>query len=117
MADLKHLEKLIGNWEGSSKLWLSPDQPAKESHSTAKVTRVNEKRIRVDYTWTYEEAAQEGSILIDATEQPGAAAASLVDTFHTGNKPMQCRGRVGGMTALDVPFQDPAGGAFLATLL
>ena len=65
MAVPKELTRLLGSWQGSSKLWLSPQESARESDSTAVVDKdIQGQFLQVRYTWSVEGEPQNGLILV-----------------------------------------------------
>jgi hypothetical protein len=48
--------------------------------------------LRVDYTWVYQGAPQEGVLLIGYESQAEAVTAFWADTWHIGQTVMVCRG-------------------------
>jgi hypothetical protein len=90
---LEILRRLSGNWTGISKLWLSPAEPARESPSDALVTVVGGGRfVRLDYTWSFDGKAQEGSLLFGFETKQALLTAVWLDTWHNGERIMPCEG-------------------------
>jgi hypothetical protein len=59
------LEDLVGEWSGTNKLWLTPDEPVRESETTASVTLAAQgKFITIAYTWSFEGEPQDGLIVL-----------------------------------------------------
>jgi hypothetical protein len=66
---------------------------SEDSPSTAELTPLlGGKFIRLDYTWAYQGAAQEGSLLIGYQSGREVVTAHWVDTWHMGESVMSCRG-------------------------
>jgi hypothetical protein len=85
---------LIGTWAGPSSLWMEPGTPAHESTSSATVRTVaGGKILMVEYTWTFEGAPHDGTMLI-ATD--GGVHISWCDSFHMDRKIMELDGAPGG---------------------
>jgi Protein of unknown function (DUF1579) len=96
MVTMSNLDPLIacaGRWTGKNRLQDPHSNSLEESPSTATVTHILGNRfVRLDYTWAYRGAAQEGSMLIgfDSSE----ATAHWIDTWHMSNKVLACKGPV-----------------------
>jgi len=64
-----------------------------DSPSTAVLTPILAGTfMRMDYTWSYQDNAQEGSLLIGHDSGSGVASAQWVDTWHMGKSVMSCLG-------------------------
>lgn len=84
---------LIGEWTGTSQLYLEPP-PAKSlvSASQLSVTPVaGGSFLQFDYDWTYEGETQTGVLLLGSDEDD-AASAAWIDSFHMSSKIMSCLG-------------------------
>jgi hypothetical protein len=93
MSALDRLAAAAGSWRGTSTLQDPHAGITDESASTATVTPVLGGRfVRVDYTWSYQGQAQEGSLLIGFQKKTGMATAHWIDSFHNGDKVMACSG-------------------------
>lgn len=92
------LEKLIGcagNWRGANTLQDPTTGAPEESQATAVVTPLLGGRfVRFDYTWQYQGAPQEGSILFGCDTKAHTLTAHWIDSWHMGNKAMACEGPV-----------------------
>lgn len=90
------LGKLTGSWTGTSRLWrpwLSP--PDSASESTALVATVARgKFVTVQYTWSVDDKAQDGFLLLGSETEGDVVHAAWVDSWHMSDKPMICRGSV-----------------------
>ncbi len=90
-----------GCWRGVSRLFDPTTGATEQSHSTAAVSPVpGGKFIRIDYTWIYQGRPQEGSLQIGLED--GGAIAHWIDTWHMGDKVMECRGEVGAKGGIDL---------------
>ncbi len=95
------LAGLTGHWLGTSQLWLSPDDPARESESTLVVAPAAQDRfLTFRYTWSDEGAPQDGLLLL--SQDGDAVDAAWIDSWHMANKIMSLNGAV-----------DAAGGVML----
>lgn len=109
MSDLTALAACAGRWHGTSTLQDPMMGIAEESQSAMEVTPVLGGRfVRVDYTWAYQGAPQEGSILVGFD---GAASGHWIDSWHMGKKVMACTGPAprGGTLHLTGSYAAPTG--------
>lgn len=112
MAVLDELIACAGTWQGTSTLQDPTSGMAEESPSTATVTPVLDGRfVRVDYTWSYGDKPQEGSLLIGYQRKAETATGHWIDTFHNSDKVMACAGTVpeGGPLSLRGSYPAPPG--------
>jgi hypothetical protein len=95
MGVLASLVACAGRWVGTNHLQDPHSGSPDESPATATVTPVCGSRfIRLDYTWAYRQAPQEGSLLIGYDTSGSEATAHWIDTWHMSDKVMACRGAV-----------------------
>ena len=95
MGALDILLACAGRWRGTNRLQDPNTNAPEQSSSTATITRLlGGKFIRLDYTWAYQGAPQEGSLLIGHDAGAGVVTAHWIDTWHMGNKVMACQGAV-----------------------
>lgn len=93
MSVLDGLSACAGSWRGTSTLQDPHNNIADESQSTLTVTPVLGGRfVRVDYTWSYQDKPQEGSLLIGFDKGADTVTVHWIDTFHMSNKVMACTG-------------------------
>ena len=93
LSALDELNSSVGTWTGTNRLQDPSMNVADESPSTAALSLVaGGKFIRMDYTWTYQGAAQDGSLLIGYESGAGVVTAHWVDTWHMGEAVMALRG-------------------------
>ena len=65
MSALAVLTGLVGNWQGSNHLWLSPEEPVRKSESVAKIrTTAQEQFSEIQYSWAYKDHPQEGRLIL-----------------------------------------------------
>jgi len=101
------LRDLAGSWSGTNRLWLSPTEPARSSASRALVVAAGRDRfVRIDYTWAYEGAPQEGVLLLGVMGTE--ADVVWIDSFHNGDRIMHCSGSVDAAGTLTVLGHYPA---------
>ena len=95
MSGLDRLAACAGRWEGSSRLHDPHTGKPEDSASTAVLAPLlGGQFIRVDYTWSYQGAAQEGSLLIGYRFEPGKATVHWIDSWHMADVVMACEGTV-----------------------
>jgi hypothetical protein len=100
------LERLIGSagaWQGTSTLQdpgrLEPDS----TPSTLTVTPMLGGRfVRLDYTWSYKDAAQSGSLLVGHQKKSGALSIHWIDSWHNSDNVMALTGQAETPTLLTV---------------
>lgn len=82
----------VGKHAGISRLYL-PGDPLRESPSRAQVDLIARgKFLALNYEWVFEGEPQAGLILIGLEHEGGPAGAGFVDSWHMGDKLMDCRG-------------------------
>jgi len=112
MSAVAHLADLAGDWAGSSLLWLRPDEPVRESETTACVGMVARGQfLTIHYTWAEEGEPQDGLLLFGAGSKPDAVSAVWVDSWHMGSKFMVCEGaaRADGTLSATGSYEAPPG--------
>jgi hypothetical protein len=112
MSALDGLIACEGRWQGTSTLKDPHSGTDDTSPSTATVTPVLGGRfVRVDYTWSYGNKPQEGSLLIGYQRKAETATAHWIDSFHNSDKVMACTGRVadGGPLSVRGSYAAPPG--------
>lgn len=112
MAALDPLVACAGRWAGTSRLQDPQSGVEDASASTATIAPILGNRfVRLDYTWAYHDAPQEGSLLVGHDAAAGEAVVCWVDTWHMGDKVMICRGSVepGGAVAVRGSYAAPPG--------
>jgi len=83
-----------GTWQGTSQLQLDAEAGTLTgSPSTAIVSRVaSGKFVRIDYKWSHEGQAHDGSYLIGHTAKTGEVTVYWVDSFHMGSSVLASTG-------------------------
>jgi len=93
LSALEKLAECACGSTGTNRLSDPSMNVSDDSPSTAELTPLLDgKFIRLDYTWAYEGAAQEGSLLIGYESAPAIVTAHWVDTWHMGEAVMSCKG-------------------------
>ena len=84
---------LAGRWTGTNQLWLPPATTPYDSTSTATIASVvAHKFIQINYTWVFEDAPQEGMLLVGTETATNKATVVFVDSWHMGEAVMVCTG-------------------------
>lgn len=93
----------VGEWSGTYRLWLTPDDPVRESETTASVALAARGAFAsIRYTWADLGEPQDGILLVRIAPEPGSLDMVWIDSWHTGGKFMEFRGeedRGGSMSA------------------
>jgi hypothetical protein len=103
------LHRLAGSWKGTSTLvFPGATPPETTSESLATVAPVARGRfLRIDYTWSYQNESQEGTLLVGREKKSGDVHVVWCDSWHQGETFMISAGRdVAG--AIDVLGHYPA---------
>jgi hypothetical protein len=110
MSILDGLAACAGSWRGTNKLQDPHSNVDEDSPATATVTPVLGGRfVRLDYTWGYKGAPQEGSMLIGYDTKTDTATAHWIDTWHMGNQVMALAGPGGPALAVRGTYAAPPG--------
>jgi hypothetical protein len=81
------LKELTGEWRGLNKLWLMPEDPVRESDTTASIRLVaNGAFVSISYTWAESGEPQDGVLIVRTGPEPDKAEVVWVDSFHTGGR-------------------------------
>lgn len=103
------LAALAGQWTGTNRLWFMPTDPAFESASTMTIALIaGGKSATLRYTWAHEGQPNDGLLLF--SQDPGSKelVGTWVDSFHTGDKPMQFAGAGADASTLTIKAAYPA---------
>ncbi len=88
---------LVGEWSGHNKLWLGPDEPVRESSTSASVTAAAGGRFLViTYTWTDRGRPHDGVLMVRVDDEPSPQDMVWVDSFHTMGQFMRFEGKSSG---------------------
>jgi Protein of unknown function (DUF1579) len=89
------LTAMVGEWEGTYRVWLEPGVLRSDSPSRATIVPMLHGRyVAQDYEWADQGALQQGTMLL-GSDGDGVWHLAWVDTFHTGLSIMLCRGEAG----------------------
>ena len=99
------LEKLVGRWHGVNRLhttWI-PENPVRETSSIATIELTARGRfLKIEYDWAFEEAVQEGLILIGDEKETDSIKAFWIDSWHLSDKFMVSEGRLETVDAISL---------------
>ena len=103
MSALDRLAACAGRWQGSNRLHDPHTGKPEDSASAAALTTLLGGRfVRLDYDWSYQDARQEGSLLIGHQSDRGRATAHWIDSWHMSDGVMACEGAVDTDGTIDV---------------
>ena len=95
MRALDRLAGCAGRWQGSNRLHDPHTGRPEDSASTAVLASLlGGTFLRLDYTWSYQGTAQEGSLLIGFQSEPGRATVHWIDSWHMADGVLACEGAV-----------------------
>ena len=110
--DFEHFRKaLVGEWQGTKQLYLSPPpDPADSSASRLSIVpAAGGSFLQFIYNWTYEAEEQTG-VLLCGYDEKNAASAAWIDSFHMSAKIMFCTGTASaGVVNLRGSYEAPPG--------
>ena len=93
MGALARISRLTGRWMGSYRLIVNPSEPIRVSESTARVMPdPGGQSTRIDYTWEYEEAPQNGTLSIGSDKSRDRLTVAWTDTWHMRDQPLSSEG-------------------------
>jgi hypothetical protein len=99
------LENLVGKWRGVNRLhttWIR-ENPVRETTSIAVVELTARGRfLKIEYDWTFDEAVQEGLLLIGDEKDSDTMRAFWIDSWHLSDKFMVSEGRFGNDDAISL---------------
>lgn len=87
------LAQLVGEWQGTTKVWFEPDKVADESPVSGTMRLVlGDRFIMHEYKGAFGGNALEGIALYGYHLEPGQFQAAWVDSFHNGTAIMYSEG-------------------------
>jgi len=90
---LESFFELEGQWEGTYKLWFSPENPHVVCSTSAGIKKgIRGTCVKIAYDWTYEEKPQEGLLLLTFDPNKEVVHAAWFDSFHMANDFLVCEG-------------------------
>jgi hypothetical protein len=103
MSTPSELKNLSGKWQGTSKLWLTPQEPVRLSESLAELSSIAQEQFtEIQYSWAYEGKPQAGRIILGQAAESKVVKAVWFDTWHMMNQFMICEGDVDDTGAVRV---------------
>ncbi len=88
-----NLAALVGEWIGTSSLWLMPGTPAAESETTMSVRlAARGQALVLEYTWAADGSPEEGILILSVAQDQSAASATWTDSWHLADTLMNLRG-------------------------
>lgn len=104
MADLSKLKSAAGNYKGTNTLHDPHTNKPDNTSSNLNLTPIlNGRFVRIDYSWSYQNAPQEGSMLVGFEPDEKSVTIHWIDTWHMSNKVLALQGSAesdGSMNAL-----------------
>jgi hypothetical protein len=109
MTPFEELAATAGTWRGPSVLKDPHNNLDETCESTMTLTPVLRATfVRLDYTWDYKGAPQEGTMLIGYQPKSGDVTTAWADTWHMSRAMMISRGTASSDRGLDVMGHYPA---------
>ena len=100
------LSLLVGEWTGSSTLWIdyfaTPEDERRSTSRATVATVARGKFLAIAYSWHADEAPQDGPLLFGQEKRSGVVNAAWVDSWHMGDMPMFCTGALDSDGTVDV---------------
>jgi hypothetical protein len=93
MGDLSKLKSAAGNYKGTNRLHDPHTNKPDDTPSNLNLTAIlNGRFVRIDYSWSYQNAPQEGSMLIGFDSDEKLVTIHWIDTWHMSNKVLALQG-------------------------
>ncbi|NGP53519.1 DUF1579 family protein [Thioalkalivibrio sp. XN8] len=112
MAAIETLGRLAGDWQAISRLWLSPQDPVRESESLAAIRSTGREQFNeLEYSWAFDGRPQVGRLILGQDHASHAVKAVWFDSWHMKNDFMVCQGSVDptGVVAVKGTYAAPPG--------
>ena len=109
MSIPENFKNLTGEWKGKNRLYTTwiVENPVRESDSIASAKMAaNEKFLKIEYDWIYEDKTQEGLLLIGSEKDSSEVKAFWIDSWHMSDKFMTCDGNFSGNSILMKGFYE-----------
>lgn len=91
LADI--FKQFVGVWDGTNRLWLSPQDLVRLSESKASITLAAGARFMlIQYTWADGSKPQDGLLVVGGGESGRRVTAYWIDSWHMGSQVMLCAG-------------------------
>ena len=106
------IDSMVGEWEGTARVWFEPDKLADESPVHGRIRRVGDSPFLLhEYEGTFDGEAREGVELLGLGLElnAGAFVSAWVDSFHMSRDVLLSRGAAapGGFAVLGSYAADP----------
>ncbi|MCB8984126.1 MAG: DUF1579 family protein [Ardenticatenaceae bacterium] len=96
MNGVTDFSNLVGEWNGTNRVWLSPTDPVRESPITAQVSMAAQGLfMTLRYAWADAGIPQDGLFVLGYQRDLEAATAVWIDSWHMQDKFMTCLGTFG----------------------
>ncbi len=87
------LTEWVGEWSGTKRLWFTPDEPAKESSSSASIfLAAGDACVVFRYMWAFDGKPQDGILLVRTHPEKSKLDMVWIDSLHTGGNFMEFHG-------------------------
>lgn len=94
MSVVESCQEALGAWVGTNRLRVMPDDPYRDSESTATVALAARHIVTVAYTWAEEGEPQDGLLLVEDGGAPNEAIGIWIDSWHQKPGWMELEGTV-----------------------
>jgi hypothetical protein len=109
MGDLSKLKSAVGNYRGTNRLHDPHTNKPDDTPSNLNLTAIlNGRFVRADYTWSYQNAPHEGSMLIGFEPKENLVSMHWIDTWHMSNKVLALHGTAEADGSINVLGSYPA---------
>ena len=79
------LASLVGDWTGTYRLWLTPDEPVRVSQTTVSIALIAQGQfLSFHYVWADGGVPQDGLLVLGYQALKDLVKAVWVDSWHTG---------------------------------
>lgn len=100
---------LAGDWVGTNRLWLTPDDPVRVSETRASIVRAAGRGFAlIRYGWEESGQSQDGVLTIRTSPEPDALDMVWIDSFHTGGRFMAFKREADGGRSISALGSWPA---------
>lgn len=94
MSVVESCQEALGTWMGTNRLRLKPDDPYRDSESTATVALAARRIVTVAYTWVEEGEPQDGLVAVGDGGAANEAVGIWIDSWHQKPRWMELEGTV-----------------------
>ena len=108
MSVTENFQKLVGMWDGTNKLFMSPSDPVRDSKAVACIgLEANGKFFKINYEWSFDEKPHEGLMIFGFGKETKITSV-WVDSFHQSGDFMNCVGSIeGGKISVKANYTQP----------